>query len=75
MRTTLQIDDDILDQVRQLAEGQSTSLGKMTTELLRRALEIDCPTTKVHGLTVFDPGRESKTVSSSAVRELIENEL
>ena len=75
MRTTLAIDDDVLDQVKRLAKSRSTSLGKMATDLLRRALETDCPTRTVHGLTVLDPGPHSTTVSASAVRRLLEDEV
>ena len=74
MRTTLAIDDDIFARVKRLAESRSTSLGKMATDLLRRALETDCPTTRVNGLTVLDPGPRSKPVSSSTVRRLLEDE-
>ncbi len=75
MRTTLAIDDDVLGQVKRLAESRSTSMGKMATDLLRRALETDCPTATIHGLTVLDPGPRSATVSSSAVRRLLEDEV
>jgi len=73
MRTTLAIDDDVLTQVKRLAEDRSTSLGKVATDLLRRALETDCPTTTVNGLTVLDPG-PGAPVTSETVRRLVEDE-
>ena len=75
MRTTLAIDDDVLARIKRLAESRATSMGKMATNLLRRALETDCPTTRVNGLTVLDPGPRSKTVLSSTVRRLLEDEV
>lgn len=74
MRTTLSIDDDVLAQVKQLAASRATSLGRMATDLLRRALEADCATTTRNGLTVFDPGERSARVSSATVRRLVEEE-
>jgi negative regulator of replication initiation len=74
MRTTLSIDDDVLAQVKQLAAGRATSLGRTASDLLRRALEADCATTTRHGLTVLDPGERSALVPSATVRRLVEEE-
>jgi hypothetical protein len=74
MRTTLAIDDDVLTEVKRLAENRSTSLGKVATDLLRRALETDCPTSTINGLTVLDPGPRSTPVTSATVRRLVEDE-
>jgi negative regulator of replication initiation len=38
MRTTLMIDDDILDAARELAARQNRSIGEAVSELARRAL-------------------------------------
>lgn len=74
MRTTLTIDDDVLTQVKRLAEDRSTSVGRTASDLLRRALETDGPTTTVNGLTVLDPGPRSELVRSATVRRLVEDE-
>jgi hypothetical protein len=55
-----------------LADSHSMSLGKMVTDLLRRALETHCPTKTVNGLIVLDPGPRSAPVSSATVRRLVE---
>lgn len=73
MRTTLAIDDDVLIRVKRLAADRSMSLGKMTSLLLRRALEADCPTREVNDLIVLDPGSRSALVTSSTVRNLVED--
>ena len=74
MRTTLNIDDDVLGEVKRHAEDRSVTLGKATTDLLRRALAADCPTVTVNGLTVLDPGHRSKLVPAASVRRLVEDE-
>ena len=42
MRTTLNIDDDLLFAVKELARGQSTSAGKVVSALLRQSLSHTC---------------------------------
>ena len=39
MRTTLKIDDDILEAARTLARTQKTSIGEVISDLARRSLE------------------------------------
>ena len=38
MRTTLTLDDDLLEIARQMAEAQSKTIGKVVSSLLRKAL-------------------------------------
>jgi hypothetical protein len=38
MRTTLELDDDVVAAARELAEGQRRSLGSVISELARRGL-------------------------------------
>ena len=38
MRTTLDIDDEVLEAVRELARHRRVSMGRVASELLRRAL-------------------------------------
>lgn len=46
MRTTLAIDDDVLEQVKQYAEHRHISMGKAASDLIRkgisRPLELKC---------------------------------
>jgi len=39
MRTTLDLDDDVLQTVKELAEARRSTAGKVLSELARRALE------------------------------------
>jgi hypothetical protein len=41
MRTTLQLDDDILMAARSLAHSKSTSIGKALSDLARKGLKSD----------------------------------
>jgi predicted CopG family antitoxin len=38
MRTTLNIDDDVLEAVRQIARAEKKSVGKVMSELVRKAM-------------------------------------
>lgn len=40
MRTTVAIDDDVLDAARKLASAREQSLGKVVSELMRRGLSM-----------------------------------
>ncbi len=75
MRTTLSIDDDVLEAVKRHAAGRSVSLGEAASELLRRALRAECPTADVNGLRVFDPGPASALVRAEAIERLLDEEL
>ena len=74
VRTTLALDDDVLAAAKQHAESRRVSLGKAVSDLLRRAVAADCPTTKLNGLTVLDPGPRSALVSASTVRRLADED-
>jgi hypothetical protein len=70
MRTTLSIDDDILEQAKRYAEDRSLPLGKAVSELVRRALTTPRATRIVNGLQVFDLPEDSPRVSTKKVLEL-----
>ena len=53
MRTTLQIDDDVLMDARAIADAEGRSLGAVISELARRSLRPVGLTTE-RGFPVFD---------------------
>jgi len=55
MRTTLQLDDDVLAAARVLARQQRTSLGAVISELARQALVAPAP-----GSSSGDPGPDHR---------------
>jgi len=77
MRTTLNIDDDVLDLLREYAQARSLAAGKAASELMRRGLEAPVHTRLVHGFhTVVLPGKPGRPkVSSEHVKRLLEDEV
>ena len=56
MRTTLDIDGDVLQAAKELAELHKKTTGQMVSELLRRALQPPDSTPKVrNGVRLFTP--------------------
>jgi hypothetical protein len=74
MRTTLNLDDDVLEMVRRYSEARSVALGKAASELVRKGFSTPTPTRIVNGIVVFDVPADSPRITSARVREL-ESEL
>jgi len=70
MRTTINLDDDVVAAVKQFAENRALGLGKAVSELVRRGINASRPTRTVNGLLVFDLPSDSPRVTSNLVREL-----
>lgn len=70
VRTTLNLDDDVFRAVSQRARERGVDLGKVVSELVRRALETPTPTVEEAGLVVFQLPADSPKVSSKEVRRL-----
>jgi len=74
MRTTLNLDDDALEILRQYSQTRSLALGKAASELVRRGAASPTPTRLVDGFVVFDVPPGGPKISSERVKEL-ESEL
>jgi hypothetical protein len=74
MRTTLNLDDDALEMVRQYSEARSVALGKAASELVRKGFVSPTPTRIVNGIVVFDVPPDSPKITPERVKEL-ESEL
>ena len=70
MRTTLSIDDDVLQLIRRYADSRSLGLGKAASELVRRGLTTQRPTRTVNGLQVFVLPADSPPVSRKKIRQI-----
>ena len=70
MRTTLNLDDDVLSAAKNYAEDRSVALGVAVSELLRRGLTVPRATRIVNGVRVFDLPADSPRVTSKRVREI-----
>jgi hypothetical protein len=74
MRTTLNLDDDALELLREYSDARSMALGKAASELMRKGAAAQTPTRLVHGFVVFDLPPDSPRITSEHVKEL-ESEL
>jgi hypothetical protein len=70
MRTTLNIEADVLELLRQYAHSRSLALGKAASELMRRGLDAPTPTRIVNGFVVFDVPAEGCLITSKRVKSL-----
>ncbi len=70
MRTTLNLDDDAFQLLREYSETRSLALGKAASELVRRGAKAPVPTRMVDGFVVFDIPRDDPKVSSERVKKL-----
>ncbi len=55
MRTTLDLDDDIVLIAKQLAQQRGTTMGQVVSELARKALEPKASPRMRNGVLVFEP--------------------
>jgi hypothetical protein len=69
MRTTLDIDDDLLRAAKSLARAQGKSLGRVLSGLARRGLEPRKGVTARRGFPVFTVSREAPPLTPEIVRK------
>ena len=55
MRTTLELDDDLLGAARHLARQQGVTLGRVISELARKSLEAKARPRVRNGVPLFEP--------------------
>ena len=72
MRTTIAMDDEAFAIAKKYAKSRSLRFGKAVSELVRRGAGYRCPTREANGFIMFDPGRDSPTVTNEQVLELEE---
>lgn len=70
MRTTLAIDDEVLEEVKQYAAQRDISLGKAATDLIRLGISQPAPTRMKNGLRVFTRSGDSPRITAEVVRQL-----
>lgn len=74
MRTTLQIDDDVLEDARSIARSEGRSVGAVITELARRSLR-PVGIVEVDGLPVFDVPADAPAITSDDVARALEDDV
>ena len=73
MRTTLQIDDDVLASARQIASTDGRSVGAVISALARRALEP--PEVRIDdGFPTFDVPAHAPTITAQDVARALDEE-
>jgi len=70
MRTTLTLDDDIVELAARQAKARGLSLGKVVSDLMRRGLNAPTPSTEKDGLIVFQLPGDSPKVTTDDVRRI-----
>ncbi|HZZ15391.1 MAG TPA: hypothetical protein VFE08_05470 [Candidatus Sulfotelmatobacter sp.] len=75
MRTTLNLDDDVVGRLREYAEQRSMAIGKAASDLVRRGLNAQVQTRLVNGLHVVVLPADSPKISTEHVRRLLEDEI
>ena len=70
MRTTLTLDDDVLELAARQAKLRGVSLGKTVSDLLRRGLSASTPSHYKAGLVVFQLPADSPRVTTDDVRRI-----
>ncbi|SON63606.1 Antitoxin VapB39 [Mycobacterium simulans] len=73
MRTTLQIDDDVLEDARSIARAEGRSIGAVISELARRSLR-PVGIVVVDGLPVFDVPPEAPIITDEDVARALEED-
>lgn len=75
MRTTLNLDDDVLREAREYADSRSVPLGRAVSDLVRRGLKSPIQTQVVNGFHVVTLPPDSPPVTSERVKKLLEDEV
>jgi Arc/MetJ family transcription regulator len=70
MRTTLTLDDDILQIAARQAKLRGASLSRTVSDLLRRGLNAPTPSMEKGGLVVFQLPSDSPPVTTEEVRRI-----
>ena len=74
MRTTIQIEDDVLDAARDLARMDGKSIGQVISELARRGLKPAREYDERGGFPTFKVPEGVQLISDGTVRAALEDE-
>lgn len=68
MRTTVTIDDDILDAAKSIAASRGVAIGAVLSELARKGLERPSEYTQRSGLPVFCVREDAPIITTEQVK-------
>lgn len=72
VRTTLALDEDVLEAARALAERRGVSIGRVVSELARRGLEGGKSGERRNGILLFPVRPGAGPVTPELVKDLLE---
>ena len=70
MRTTVDIEEDVLLAAKEIARQRGKTLGRVLSDLARQSLTRKSPTTKKHGLPQFPIQPDAGVVTMELVNQL-----
>lgn len=70
MRTTISIDDDVLNTVRYIAEQRKISIGKVLSELARKGLQKRPEVAQRNGFPVFQVPKDATPITPKHIKQL-----
>jgi hypothetical protein len=73
MRTTLDLDEDVLEAVKEIAQVRGQTAGKVTSDLVRRALQPK-RTVKVRNGVPLLPSRPGRLITNALVQRILNEE-
>ncbi len=76
MRTTLNLEDDVLDFAKSVAEYRKISVGQAVSELARKGMKakVGMRLDPVSGFWVFDVPEDARKITNEDVQRAIEQE-
>ena len=70
MRTTVDIEEDVLLAAKEIARQRGKTLGRVLSDLARQSLTRKSPTSKKHGLPQFPIQPDAGVVTTDLVNQL-----
>jgi hypothetical protein len=74
MRTTLDIDEDVLEAAKELAAIRRTTAGRIVSELARKALEPKHTYKVRNGVPILSRTRGSRIITSADVQRWVDDD-
>jgi hypothetical protein len=74
MRTTLELDDDLVKNAKELARAQGVTLGQVISQLARQSLVARAAQKVRNGVPLFAPKAEAARSAMRIVNELLDDE-
>jgi hypothetical protein len=74
MRTTLEIDDDVLQAARSVATAEGMNIGKALSDLARRGLAPRSQSKTQSGFPVFDVDPDAAPITIELVKDALDAE-